>query len=349
MTEVRMIVPANVRHRSGGNIYNARLAESLRAQGAEVAVHSLDGGWPSGTATDKGHLAAALSGDKLAICIVDGLIATGAPTEIETATAAGRRVWVLVHMPLSGELDPEMRALRAATGLICTGSATAEDAKRWGLPNVHVATAGADRPGKRAIPGGPGGKPGESGASVAPHFIMVGALLPNKDQVLFVEALARIKDLAWTAALVGSTTADPSYASAVRERVFRHGLEKRVELRGELSGPALEEQWHRADLSLLISHSESFGMVVRESLAHGIPVVVRKGTGAVEALGAHGAGEAMDLAPGTGSLAEMLRRWLSDSALRARWQDAAAAASQALPRWEETAREVLRIVTGTRH
>ncbi|WAH97181.1 glycosyltransferase [Arthrobacter sp. MMS18-M83] len=349
MVKVRMIVPANVRHRSGGNIYNARLVESLRAQGAEVAVHSLDGGWPSGTATDKSHLAAALAGDNLSICIVDGLIATGAPTEIETATAAGRRVWVLLHMPVSGELDLEMRALRAATGLLCTGSGTAEAAKRCGLPNVHAATAGADRPGKRAIPRGPGGKPGPSGASEAPHFIMVGALLPNKDQILFVEALARIKDLAWTAAIVGSTTADPSYASAVRERIFRHGLEKRVELRGEHSGPALEEQWLRADLSLLVSHSESFGMVVQESLAYGIPVVVRKGTGAVEALGAHGAGEAIDLAPGTGSLAEMLQRWLSDSALRKRWQDAAAAASQVLPRWEETACEVLRIVAGTRH
>lgn len=344
-----MVVPANVRHRSGGNIYNARLVESLRAQGAEVAVHSLDGGWPSGTAKDKHHLAAALARDTVSICIVDGLIATGAPTEIEAASAAGRRVWVLLHVPVSGEQPLEMRALRAATGLLCTGSGTAEDAKRWGLPNVHVATAGADRPGKRAIHGGSGGKPRSSGASEAPHLVMVGALLPNKDQIFFVEALAQIKNLAWTAAIVGSATADPCYAAAVRERIFRHGLEKRVELRGELSGPALEEQWLRADLSLLVSHSESFGLVVQESLAHGIPVVVRKGTGAVEALGAHGAGEAVDLAPGPGSLAEMLQRWLSDSALRKRWKDSAAAASQVLPRWEETAREVLRIVTGAHH
>ncbi|MHC6220792.1 glycosyltransferase family 4 protein [Arthrobacter sp. MMS24-S77] len=345
MVKVRMIVPANVRHRSGGNIYNARLVESLRAQGAEVAVRSLDGGWPSGTAGDRKLLADALARDKVSICIVDGLIATDSPTEIENATAAGHQVWVLLHQPLSGEQPPQQRALRAATGLLCTGSGTAEAAKRWGLPNVHVATAGADRPRKQAIPWGPGGKPRPSGVPEAPHFIMVGALLPNKDQVFFVEALARIKDLAWTAAIVGSVTADPSYATAVRERIFRHGLERRVELRGELSGPALEEQWQRADLSLLISHSESFGMVVQESLARGVPVVVRKGTGAVEALGVHGAGEAIDLASGTGSLEELLQRWLGDPALRQKWRDAATAASRVLPRWEETAREILRIIT----
>jgi glycosyltransferase involved in cell wall biosynthesis len=333
-----MVLPANVRHRSGGNIYNGRLAEALRAQGAEVSVCKLDGGWPSGTAGDRSRFADALTGGDPPIYIVDGLIASGAPTEIGTATAAGHRVWVLLHVPPSGEDPVETSAFRAATGLLCTGSRTAEAARRLGLGNVHLATPGVDLPSKA--------HPSPGGAAAAPHFIMVGALLPNKDQIFFVDALARIKDLAWTAALVGSTKADPSYAAAVHERIFRNGLEKRVETTAELSGLALEEQWLRADLSLLISHSESFGMVVQESLAHGIPVVIRKGTGAVEALGAHGAGEAIDLSAGIGSLEKLLRRWLGDPALREGWRAAAEAASRALPRWEDTAREVLRAVTG---
>ncbi len=342
MVEIRMILPANVRHRSGGNVYNARLAEALRAEGAEVSVRKLDGGWPSGNAGNAGNAGDrspfpdAFAGGTPPICIVDGLIASGAGTEIERATSAGCRVWVLLHMPPSGEDPVETSALRAATGLLCTGSRTAEAARRLGLSNVHLATPGVDLPSKarRSLRG-----------AAAPHFMMVGALLPNKDQIFFVDALARIKDLAWTAALVGSTEADPSYAAAVRERILRNGLEKRVETTAELSGPALEEQWLRADLSLLISHSESFGMVVQESLAHGIPVVVRKGTGAVEALGAHGAGEAIDLTAGIRSLEKLLRRWLGDPALREGWRAAAEAASRVLPRWEDTAREVLRAVT----
>ncbi|MFF2300128.1 glycosyltransferase family 4 protein [Arthrobacter sp. NPDC058127] len=335
MVKIRMILPANVRHRSGGNIYNSRLAAALRGLGAEVSVCKLDGDWPSGSAGARNRFAAALAGSGLAIYIVDGLIASGAPAEIETATAAGCRVWVLLHMPPSGEEPVETSALRAATGLLCTGSRTAETARTLGLGNVHLATPGVDLPSKA--------RPSPR-ATAAPHFIMVGALLPNKDQIFFVDALARIKDLAWTAALVGSTKADSSYAAAVQERILRNGLEKRVETTGELSGPALEEQWNRADLSLLISHSESFGMVVQESLVHGIPVMVRKGTGAVEALGAHGAGEAIDLTTGIGSLEKFLRRWLSDPALREGWQSAAEAASSELPRWEDTAREVLRAV-----
>ncbi|MDQ0030074.1 glycosyltransferase family 4 protein [Arthrobacter bambusae] len=315
------------------------MAEALRAQGAGVSICKLDGEWPSGTAGGRSRLADALAGVDLPTYIVDGLIAMGAPAEIEAATAAGRSVWVLLHMPPTGDNPLEKSALHAATGLLCTGSGTAEAARRLGLVNVHLASPGVDLPAKA--------RPRHWTASGAPHFVMVGALLPNKDQISFVDALARIKDLAWTAALVGSSTANPLYAAAVRERIFQNGLEQRVELTGELSGQALEAQWLRADVSLLISHSESFGMVVQESLAHGIPVVVRKGTGAVEALGVHGAGEAVDLTAGIGSLETVLRRWLGDPALRESWRVAAEAASRALPRWEDTAREVLRAVTGT--
>ncbi|GAB3566991.1 glycosyltransferase family 4 protein [Arthrobacter alkaliphilus] len=333
LVKIRMIVPANVRHRSGGNIYNEKLAEALRGLGAEVSASKVDGGWPAGTAADRDRFADALAGGDQAICIVDGLIASSAPSEIEAATAAGRRVWVLLHMAPSGEDQVEVKALAAATGLLCTGSRTAAAARSLGLGNVHLAAPGVDRPSKAQR------SPRDRGA--APHFIMVGALLPNKDQIFFVDALARIKDLAWTAALVGSTKADPPYSAAVKERVARNGLEGRVEIADELSGPALEAQWLRADLSLLISHAESFGMVVQESLAHGIPVVVRKGSGAIEALGTHGAGEAVDLSAGVGSLEAVLRRWLGDAGLRERWRAGAEAASRALPQWEDTAQEVL--------
>ena len=58
-----------------------------------------------------------------------------------------------------------------------------------------------------------------------------------------------------------------------------------MQLAGELTGEALEQQWDAADLSLLVSKVEAFGMAVTESVARGVPVIVRAGTGAVEALG----------------------------------------------------------------
>ena len=137
-------------------------------------------------------------------------------------------------------------------------------------------------------------------------------------------------------------------------------------VRGELSGETLDEAWHRADLSLLVSRAEAYGMVVTESLARGIPVVVRAGTGAVEALAAgspgtagpsgaaapDGGGEpalpgaAVELGEDPAPLARILRGWLTDSGLRSRWRATALAARNRLPGWDATALTVLEAIAG---
>ena len=206
-----------------------------------------------------------------------------------------------------------------------------------------------------------------------PHFIAVAALLPNKDQTLLLAALSRLTDLPWTVSLIGSDTADPAYAAQLRAEVDRLGLARRVSIPGELRGPALDAEWDAADLSLLISRAETYGLVVTESLARGVPVLVREGTGAVEALAAgtlngsrHGSpsgppapevpapdlpelpGAAVGLGTDPAPLADLLRRWLSEPGLRQRWRDAAGAARGRLPGWDATARTVLEsLATGT--
>ena len=199
-----------------------------------------------------------------------------------------------------------------------------------------------------------------------PHFIAVAALLPNKDQALLLDALARLTDLSWTASLIGSDTADPAYAAQLRNSLEPLGLARRVSIPGELRGPALDAEWAAADLSLLISRAETYGLVVTESLARGIPVVVREGTGAVEALAAGSQpgvppgtlpdmppdvtvpevpGAAVGLGTDPAPLADLLRRWLGEPGLRERWRDAAAAARGRLPGWDATARTVLGFIS----
>jgi glycosyltransferase involved in cell wall biosynthesis len=274
---IRLLVPANIRHNSGGNFYNARLVEGLRSLGAEVEVLPVEGSWPESTPEERRRLGTLLGAwapedQPSVVTILDGLIAMGAPDELEFAANARRETWVLVHMPAPAHYELEARSLRAASGIVCTSSRAADVlAARHGLQGLRTALPGT-------------GYAPRSEGSVPPHIVTVAALLPNKEQLLTIEALARIKDLPWTAALVGSDQVDPEYAGLVRAAVAARGLEHRVRIAGELRGQALEEEWNRADLSVLVSEAEAFGMVVTESLAHGIPVVVRAGTGAVEAL-----------------------------------------------------------------
>ena len=111
-----------------------------------------------------------------------------------------------------------------------------------------------------------------------------------------------------------------------------------------------------AVLSLLVSRAEAFGMVVTESLARGIPVIVREGTGAVEALRLGAPGTDDDGGPLPGAkvafpadddpanpalLAQVLRSWLEDTATRASWRERAVQARSTLPGWDRTAAVVL--------
>ncbi|MFC8039626.1 glycosyltransferase family 4 protein [Paenarthrobacter sp. NPDC057355] len=321
---IRFLVPGNVRHGSGGNKYNAKLAEHLTALGATVETVTVDGDWPVGSAADRKRFAKALDGGTTVIA--DGLVASGSPDEIAGAVQAGTKVWILSHMALGEHHDLEAKSLAAAIGTICPSlHSAAELQDRHGTLDITVAT--------------PGAEPADISEGSRPkHIVAVAALLPNKSQTILVDALAELQDLPWTAALIGSEEADPAYAAEVRAAVVHHGLQDRIRVTGELTGQALQDQWRRADLSVLISQSESFGMVVTESLAHGVPVLVRQGTGAVEALGDTGAGTAWD--PGE-SLAGTLRAWLMEDALRERWRDNALRARDHLPGWESTARTVL--------
>lgn len=359
---VRLIVPGNVLHHSGGNAYNAALVRGLTALGADVEVWPVDGHWPVGREEERRRLAGLLlaagsEGAGRPVTIVDGLVALGAPLEMEAAAAAGMPAWILLHMPLATHPDLEERALAAAAGVICASSTTAAAIRDKHCPApIHVALPGTD-----AAPPAAGSNP--------PHLVSVAALLPNKAQLLLLEALAGLTDLPWTAALVGSDSADAGYAQAVRGAVTRLGLTGRVTVRGELSGEALDEAWDRADLSLLVSRAEAYGMVVTESLARGIPVVVRAGTGAVEALAAgspdtagtpggdaapDGGGEpalpgaAVVLGADPAPLARVLRGWLTDPELHSRWRDAALAARNRLPGWDATARTVLDSIAADR-
>ena len=349
---LRLVLPGNVRHNSGGNAYNAALLRGLADLGVATEACEVDGDWPVGGPADRKRFARLLTdagGGR--VTLVDGLVACGAPEELEAAAAAGVPAWILLHMPLGAHPGLERRALQAAAGVICTsGSAAADLRERHGIDG----TGGI----RVALPGTAPALPATG--SEPPHLLAVAALLPNKDQLLLLRALSGLTDLPWTASFAGSDTADPAYAALLRRETERLGLTGRVRLPGELRGAALDVEWGAADLSLLISRAETYGLVVTESLARAVPVIVRQGTGAVEALAA-GTSAAAAGAPGTpgaaglpgtavalagdpAPLAAVLRRWLTEPALRAEWRAAAQAAREHLPGWDATARAVLAIL-----
>lgn len=115
-----------------------------------------------------------------------------------------------------------------------------------------------------------------------------------------------------------------------------------MHLRGARIGPALEALWAQTDLLVHTSRHETYGMVISEALARGIPAIVAGGTGVADA---HRVGEVFPTGV-PGALAAALRVWLTDPGLRARWREQARAVRPEQPTWAETAQIVAEALGG---
>jgi len=68
------------------------------------------------------------------------------------------------------------------------------------------------------------------------------------------------------------------YTRSLRDLVASEGLENRVTMAGQIEGECKRQAFVNADLVIVPSHTENFGLVVGESLAYGVPVIASKGT-----------------------------------------------------------------------
>lgn len=344
--DVRVVVPAGIHdpmRPSGGNVYDLRVCEALEAAGWSVRTCEVRGDWPEAGPRARSSLAAALaSAPEGSVVLVDGLVASQCP---ETMVPASRRLRtvVLMHMPVGAQpgraqREPEAATVRASAAVVATSDWT----RRWLLAaygldprRVHVAHPGVD-PAATA----PGSVDGG-------NLLVVAAVTPWKGHDLLVQALALVADLPWQCTCVGPVTGTGEYLAALHAQIVDAGLEQRLRLAGPRSGAGLHRAYAAADLLVLPSRVETYGMVVAEALAHGLPVLAHDVGGVSEALGtgADGQRPGMLVPPGDAeALALAVRSWLDDERLRRRLRAAAAVRRSRLTGWERTADQVARVL-----
>ena len=72
-------------------------------------------------------------------------------------------------------------------------------------------------------------------------------------------------------------TGEESYLNELKSLVQERGLEHQINFIGEQYGDNKISTYHNADIFILPTHSENFGIVVAEALACGVPVITTKG------------------------------------------------------------------------
>jgi glycosyltransferase involved in cell wall biosynthesis len=122
-----------------------------------------------------------------------------------------------------------------------------------------------------------------------------------------------------------------------------------VRFAGPRCGPDLDRAYAAADLLVLASRAETYGMVVTEALARGLPVLAADVGGVTEALGHGDDGTRPGFLVPAGDAAALgaaLRAWLGDAELRARARRAARQRRAALRGWPATTSVVAGVLTG---
>jgi glycosyltransferase involved in cell wall biosynthesis len=343
---VHFIVPAGIddpARPSGGNAYDRRIARDLAATGWTVHVHEVSGSWPWPDAESLGTLAGALGAiPDGALVLLDGLVASPAPDVLASETGRLRLV-VLVHMPLGeategGAREREETVLQAAASVLTTSAWTRRTLlELYSLPSdrVHVAEPGADR--AELAPG----------TATAGALLSVAAVIPGKGHDLLLDALAPLTDCRWQCSCVGSLERDPAFVGRLRRRVLDARIDGRVCFSGAQSDADLARSYAAADVLVLPSRAESYGMVVTEALARGLPVVAAEVGGVPEALGhgADGTRPGLLVPPGDSvALRDAIRSWLEDAELRRRLRRAARERRESLADWSTTTSAVANVL-----
>nr|HRO60274.1 glycosyltransferase [Burkholderiaceae bacterium] len=288
---------------SGGDLYNRKLLDATEARGFPLlSLPWRDGMPPAG---------------KRDLLIWDSLL-------LDRCTRlANERVALLLHYLPS--LDPtleaaarvalqavEQRAVAVADFVVATGGPVAEALTAFGSDKpVFVCEPGVEPVFARAR------------ASRAPRrgpvkLLTVAHLLPAKGHSWLLAILRELAHLDWRWDVVGDRERSSGTFLHLRDQAALAGLADRIRFHGAIAHEAVAELMADSDLFVFPSSFESYGMVLAEAAATGLPVLSHR-VGAAEQLIRNGeTGFLVDVGD-RDAFRTRLRALLTDAALRAQF------------------------------
>jgi glycosyltransferase involved in cell wall biosynthesis len=157
-----------------------------------------------------------------------------------------------------------------------------------------------------------------------------------------IPALAQLRDLEWHLTIVGDATHDAEAAARLSADIVRFGLRERVTLTGAVAPEYVTEFYAAADLFVLPSRLEGYGMAFTEAIAHGLPVIGTTAPAIPETV----PDTAGILVPpnDVDAFAGALRRLIVDGAHRQLLAAGARAAAAQFPSWRQAGEDFARVL-----
>jgi len=207
------------------------------------------------------------------------------PAGMAIAARSGKPLVVQVHsteFDRSGEqvnqpvYDIERAGMHAAQAIIAVSNLTKKIiVERYAVPpeKVRVVHNGIDPDPPPAAPRTANGEK---------TVLFLGRITMQKGPEYFVSAAARVLERMNNVQFIIAGWGDRG--PAIIEQVAALGLGARVRFAGFLRGEDVERAYRMADVYVMPSVSEPFGLTALEAIRHGVPVILSKNSGAAEVL-----------------------------------------------------------------
>ena len=218
-------------------------------------------------------------------------------------------------------LAEEQTAIDASDRLVATSRTTRERLLADCAPRVDVDVV---LPGADWLLQGEGMPHARGSTDV--RFAFVGSVVPRKRVLELVRAFAGGAHESGRLTLVGSTARDAVYVDEVRDAIARLGLDACVVIAGEVDEIGVSRALAEADVLVMPSSLEGYGIAATEAIRAGVPVIAARAQGLEEALAP--CPDATMFADDEATLAVALARFATDAPLRARMTEAARATCQ---------------------
>ena len=333
--ELDFLLPGDPQTLTGGYIYDRRITEGLDALGWQVSVRSLDASFPFPTPSALDQARVLL--DEIPsgrIVVIDGLALGSMPGPLGEH-ADRLRLVALIHHPLAFETGltaaerktlqrSEEHSLAAVRGVFVTSHWTKQQVAGYGVERERI---------RVVVPGTDPSPLAHGSGSTSLQLLCVGTLTPRKGHAVLFDALARLLDRSWHLRCVGSLERDVATVRGLREQIARLELTTRIELLGEVEDDVLARCYETADLFVLASHLEGYGMAHAEALSRGLPLVCTSAGAVPETVAA----DAALLVPegDSDALADALAKVMDDSGVLADLASGARVARDKLPTWDQ--------------
>jgi glycosyltransferase involved in cell wall biosynthesis len=179
----------------------------------------------------------------------------------------------------------QKKALSQAAGFCATSNIEAEHIRMLGFEQpIAVIPNGVEMsPYNTKLPDPQGG---------LKTALFLSRIHPVKGVCELINAWAKVRPLGWKVILAGPNEED--HLSKVKKEINKFGLEGQFEIVGEVHGAEKSRLFNEANLFILPSFTENFGVVIAEALAAATPVITTKGS-PWEALETHQCGWWVDV------------------------------------------------------